>query len=322
MLQAINALLREGVEPGSICFITGQNGDTFDDMIVEMNERKSLEYVFIDQAPSLCHFLDSGDYLYNILIRTRNIRVVITGDNMLALYLAERQILASRCLHIRMPYLSYSEHCTFVLNHATPDSENLRHYLQHGGLFRMPDNVREFIKSSISSCVPALFDTQPERQIFIWLRPAEESTDWDQYVDTILCLAGSDNPLRRSQASKQLQDFDVGKDEDIYEKVRKDFRQFFAMHGEDRRYFMRRTETVALLEFLIYSGIIKVSSNPIGEGQALYRCNIQIPFMRYHYADRMRRLFFGELNDQSNEFYGEQAEEMIFCEYEPDMYDF
>lgn len=312
LIQAIQSLLHDGTDPESICYITGQKGDTLDDLIAELESRKALQYVFIDEISAFCHLLNDGDYLYTTLVQQRSTRVVITGNNILTLYLLGKQVLNNRCHVIRLPHLSYTEHRALVLENPCCEHERFLQYLRYGGLFHLPADVRQYVDDSIVSCIPQLFDNEYERHIFAWLRPEQEYTDWSAYVHTLLLLLGNHKENATCQLPKQLRNCYRQIGGSITENLLIDFWQYFGMTPEQRRYRMRRTVTVALLEFFEQSGIVKILQTSRKGNEEMYRCFIQMPCIRYYYADRMRQLI-GESDVDDKAFMDKQAEAMLIC---------
>lgn len=171
ILRAVQELTGQGADPETIGYFTGQKGDTFDDLIIGLEAQKKLKYIFIDEVGFYANFLKNGNYLYDTLVRLYDKKVVIAGTNLPKVYLAGKDALYDRCSTLRVPYLSFYEHCSFVL-----DTEQL-----NGGLFQPPEDIADYVQTSITSSITELFETELESEIFPWLKPESDDVDWKGY---------------------------------------------------------------------------------------------------------------------------------------------
>jgi hypothetical protein len=315
ILQAIQHLLAEGVAPEKIGYFTGMKEDSFDDLYVELETYKNLSYIFIDEIGFFGGFLTGGNYLYDVLVRLRNCKVVIAGTNLLALYVAGKRTLYDRCRLILVPYLSFYEHCKFVLGNDDPSQADFIRYLQYGGLFAEPKDVAEYVQTSITDSIVKLFDTQPEHEVFVWLKPESEEVNWKGYVNTVMMLSSnyvSSRSLQRPPA--MIQDFEV-LDTKATRQVVREFRQYFSLSAQDREYRMKRTETVALLDFPVHCGVIVVLPNRYNDAEP-YKCYVAAPFLRFHFTDKLRDMLDAKILDDNKPLFGELLEAAVVSEYQ------
>ncbi|MDR1135969.1 MAG: AAA family ATPase [Clostridiales Family XIII bacterium] len=314
ILQAIRELVNRGVAADTIGYFTGQKGDTFDDLIIELEARKKLKYIFVDEVCFYANFLKSGSYLYDTLVRLYDKKVVIAGTNLLALYLAGKETLYDRCTTLRVPYLSFYEHCYFVLGAESPEREDFMGYLQSGGLFQPPEDIPDYVQTSIVSSVTELFETQPESEIFPWLKPESEDVDWKRYVNTILLLSSNYVGNKSFQVPPSLREDMEAVDAGITRRVLRDFRQYFSLTPRDREFRMKRTETVALLDFLTHCGVITVLPNLFDDTEP-YRCYVQTPFLRFHFTNKLQSMAGGAAINENTPLFGNLLEAAVVSEY-------
>ena len=316
LVQAIQALLFGGVSPDRIGYFIGLKGDDFDDLHLELEARKELlDYIFIDEIGFFSNFLRAGSYLYDTLVRLYNKKVVVTGTNLLALYVAGKSTLYDRCKIIHVPYLSFYEHCRFVLRTEQPTFEQFLAYMKSGGLFKEPEDIPDYIQTSITDIIVELFETQPDSEVFIWLKSENEAKiDWKAYVNTILFLSCNyaSNTSLQTQIS-MVQDFEV-LDERISRQVTREFKEYFSLSRNDRVYRMKRTETVALLDFLVHCGLIVVLQNLFDDTEP-YKCYLQASFLRFHFTEKPRRMVTGKISSHHKPLFGNLMEATVVSEY-------
>ncbi len=314
ILQAIRKLLEQGVPADRIGLFTGLRGDSFDELYLELEARPRLRYVFVDEIGFFSGLLQNGSYLYDTLVRLRGQKVVIAGTNLLALYVAEKQTLYDRCHVIRVPFLSFYEHCKFVLGTDAPLTHELMAYLETGGLFHEPEDIPDYVQTSITDSIVELFDTQPESSIFTWLKPQSEEVDWRGYVNTILFLSSNYVSNRSFQNPVSLiQDFEV-LDEGITRQIAREFRTYFSMSRQERSFRMKRTETVALLDFLVHCGVITVLPNIFADAEP-YKCYVRTPFLRFHFTEKLRQLAGAQIVNERKPLFGDLLEAEMISEY-------
>lgn len=315
ILQAVRGLIGQGVAAESIGYFTGQKGDAFDDLIVELETRKKLKYIFIDEIGFYSNFLKSGSYLYDTLTRLYGKKVVIAGTNLLALYLAGKDTLYDRCVTLRVPYLSFYEHCSFVLHTRQPTWEDFMRYLQNGGLFQPPEDIADYVQTSITNSITELFETEPESEVFPWLKPESDEVDWKGYVNTILLLSSNYVSNKSFQVPPSIREDMEAVDAEISRKILRDFRQYFSLSPRDRGFRMKRTETVALLDFLTHCGVITVLPNLFEDAEP-YRCYVQTPFLRFHFTDKLQHLAGGAAINEHTPLFGNLLEAAVVSEYQ------
>lgn len=314
ILQAVRQLIGQGADPDTIGYFTGQKGDTFDDLSVELESRKKLKYLFIDEVGFYANFLRNGSYLYDTLVRLYDKKVVIAGTNLLALYLAGKETLYDRCSTLRVPYLSFYEHCSFVLDTEQPSKEDFMQYLQNGGLFQVPADIADYVQTSITNSITELFETEPESEIFPWLKPESEDVDWKGYVNTILLLSSNYVSNKSFGTPPSVREDIEAVDADITRKVLRDFRQYFSLSPRDRDFRMKRTETVSLLDFLTHCGVITVLPNLFDDTEP-YKCYVQTPFLRFHFADKLQSIAGGATVKENTALFGNLLEAAVVSEY-------
>ena len=314
ILQAVRELIAKGVKPGIIGYFTGQKGDTFDDLIIELEARKKLKYIFIDEVGFYADFLNNGNYLYDTLVRLYDKKVIIAGTNLLALYLAGKDTLYDRCRTVRVPYLSFYEHCSFVLDTAQPAKEDFTQYLQNGGLFQPADDIADYVQTSITNSITELFETEQESKIFPWLKPESDDVDWKGYVNTILLLSSNYVSNKSFQTPPSIREDMEAVDADITRRVLRDFRQYFSLSPRDRSFRIKRTETVALLDFLTHCGVITVLPNLFND-TVPYRCYVQTPFLRFHFTDKLHGMAGGTAIKENTPLFGNLLEAAVISEY-------
>ncbi|MDR1206026.1 MAG: AAA family ATPase [Peptococcaceae bacterium] len=313
ILQAIQELIGQGVHPETVGYFSGQKGDAFDDLIIETEARKKLKYIFIDEIGFYANFLKNGNYLYDTLVRLYDKKVVIAGTNLLALYLAGKGTLYDRSGILRVPYLSFYEHCAFVPD-AEPTRKDFTQYLQNGGLFQPPADIADYVQSSITNSITELFETEPESDIFPWLKPESEDVDWKGYVNTVLLLSSNYVSNRSFQVPPSIREDIEAIDADVTRKALRDFRQYFSLSPRDRGFRMKRTETVALLDFLTHCGVITVLPNLFDDTEP-YRCYVQTPFLRFHFTDKLQSLTGGASIHENTPLFGNLLEAAVVSEY-------
>lgn len=315
ILQAVRQLTGQGADPETIGYFTGQKGDTFNDLIIELEARKKLKYVFIDEVSFYSGFLKSGNYLYDTLVRLYDKKVIIAGTNLLKLYLAGKDTLYDRCSTLRVPYLSFYEHCSFVLDTGQPTKEDFTRYLQSGGLFQPPEDIADYVQTSITSSITELFETEPESEIFAWLKPESDDVDWKGYLGTILLLSSNYVSNKSFQTPPGVREDMEAVDAEITHKVLRDFRQYFSLSPRDRGFRMKRTETVALLDFLTHCGVITVLPNLFDDAEP-YRCYVRTPFLRFHFTDKPLSMAGGEAKGENTPLFGNLLEAAVVSEYQ------
>lgn len=314
ILQAIKNLLSQGVPTDKIGYFTGMKGDNFDDLYFSLQEEKKLNYIFIDEIGCFSNFLQSGSYLYDTLVRLYNRKVVIAGTNLLALHVAAKRTLYDRCRLIRVPYLSFYEHCRFVLHTEAPTHSQLMEYMMTGGLFQQPEDVAEYVQTSITDSIVELFETQPESEVFVWLKPEAESVDWKGYVNMVLFL--SSNYISNKSFQRPLSlihDYEV-LDTEVSRQVARDFRKYFSLSRQDRSFCMKRSETVALLDFLAHCGVITTLPNLFGDTEP-YKCYVQTPLLRFHFTEKLRKMAGAAELDEHKPLFGDLLEAAVVSEY-------
>lgn len=316
LLQAIQKLLTQGVPTGRIGYFSGLKGDDFDDLYLELESLKdTLDYFFIDEIGYFANFLQGGSYLYDTLVRLYNKKVVIAGTNLLALYVSGKRTLYDRCRIIHVPYLSFYEHCRFVLRTEQPTFEQFMQYMKVGGLFKEPEDIPDYVQTSITDSIVELFETQPDSEVFVWLKPKGEQVDWKAYVNTVLFLSSNYVSNKSFQTPVSLiQDFEV-LDRQVSRQVAKDFKEYFSLNRNDRAYRMKRTETVALLDFLVHCGVIVVLPNLFDDTEP-YKCYVQAPFLRFHFTERLRQMVDGTVVDHHKPLFGDLLEAAVVSEYQ------
>jgi hypothetical protein len=77
---------------------------------------------------------------------------------------------------------------------------------------------------------------------------------------------------------------------------------------------MKRTETVALLDFLTHCGVITVLPNLFDDTEP-YRCYVQTPFLRFHFTDKLQNLAGGAPIHESTSLFGNLLEAAAVSEY-------
>lgn len=314
LLQAIKQLLAQGISADDIGYFTGMKGDSFDDLYLELEAHRELTYIFIDEIGFFSNFLKSGSYLYDTQVRLYGHKVVIAGTNLLALYVAGKRTLYDRCDVIRVPYLSFYEHCRFVLQTESPNFSQFMEYMKTGGLFQTPADIPDYVQTSVTDSIVELFDEQPENEVFVWLKPESESVDWRGYVNTVLFLSSNYISNKSFQTPVSLlQDFEV-LDAQASKQVAREFKEYFSLNRTDRGYRMKRTETVALLDFLVDCGVITVLPN-LYEDTEPYKCYVQAPFLRFHFTEKLRRIADANIADEHKPLFGDLLEATVVSEY-------
>ncbi len=315
LLQAMRRLLEQGVSADEIGYFTGMKGDTFDDLYLELEAHRNLTYIFIDEVGFFANFLKSGNYLYDTQVRLYGHKVVIAGTNLLALYVAGKRTLYDRCDVIRVPYLSFYEHCHFVLKTEDPSFSQFMEYMKFGGLFQTPNDIPDYVQTSVTDSIVELFEDQPENEVFVWLKPESETVDWKGYVNTVLFLSSNYVSNKSFQTPVSLlQDFEV-LDAQTSRQVAREFKEYFSLNRTDRSYRMKRTETVALLDFLVDCGVITVLPNLYDDTEP-YKCYVQAPFLRFHFTEKLRRLADTEISDEHKPLFGDLLEAAVVSEYQ------
>jgi hypothetical protein len=212
-----------------------------------------------------------------------------------------------------VPYLNFYEHCAFVPD-AEPTKKEFTQYLQNGGLFQPPADIADYVQTSITNSITELFETEPESEIFPWLKPESEDVDWKGYVNTVLLLSSNYVSNRSFQVPPSIREDIEAIDADITRKALRDFRQYFSLSPRDRSFRMKRTETVALLDFLTHCGVITVLPNLFDDTEP-YRCYVQTPFLRFHFTDKLQSLAGGAPIHENTPLFGNLLEAAVVSEY-------
>ena len=315
LLQAIRQLLAQGVPADQIGYFTGMKSDTFDDLYLELEAQKGLRYIFIDEIGFFANFLQNGNYLYDTLVRLYGKKVVIAGTNLLALYVASKNTLYDRCEVIRVPYLSFYEHCKFVLQTTAPSYGQFVEYMKSGGLFQPPEDIVDYVQTSIVNSIVELFETQPEKEVFVWLKPESDKVDWKGYVNTALFLSTNYVSSKSFQAPVSLiHDAEV-LDAQVTRRMAQEFKDYFSLSRKEREEQMKKSETVALLDFLVHCGVITVLPNLYGDTEP-YKCYVQAPFLRFHFTEKLRRMADAQIADEHKPLFGDLVEAAVVSEYQ------
>lgn len=317
IVQAIRRLIRQGISTSKIGYFTGMRGDDIDDVVFELEAHKEIEYVFVDEVSFFSNFLSSGSYFYDTQIRLYGHRVVISGTNLLALYVAQQQTLFDRCEIIRVPYLSFFEHCKFVLNTDKPNYEQFIEYLKYGGLFDLMSEgaIDSYVQSSITDPIIELFDSQSESKLFSWLKPESDSVNWHGIVNTILFLSSNYVSNKHFQEPVSLVEDARVLEHNVTRQIAREFKQYFSLSAMSRVYRMKRTETVALLDFLTHCGAIIVLNNMFDDAEP-YKCYVQAPFIRYSFTDKLNVMSGGGAVDTHTPLFGNLVEATVISEYQ------
>lgn len=83
----------------------------------------------------------------------------------------------------------------------------------------------------------------------------------------------------------------------------------------DRGFRMKRTETVALLDFLTHCGVITVLPNASDDAEP-YRCYVQTPFLRFHFTEKLHRMVDGVRINENTPLFGNLLEAAVVSEYQ------
>jgi hypothetical protein len=102
-------------------------------------------------------------------------------------------------------------------------------------------------------------------------------------------------------------------DADITRKVLRDFRQYFSLSPRDRGFRMKRTETMALLDFLTHCGVITVLPNLFDDAEP-YRCYVQTPFLCFHFTEKLKNIAGGGLIKENTSLFGRLLEAVVVSE--------
>ena len=317
MLQAIKELLREGADPTVIGYYTGKRGDSFDDLAIELDGNKELEYLFIDEVGFFTDFVKHGNVLYDMHVRLLNRKVVIAGTNLLSMYVAEKNTLFDRTHRIQMPFLSFYEHCSFVLHTTKPTRDEFLEYMRTGGLFERPTDIPAYVQSAITGSINELFHLQPESETFTWLKPGDEpdQIDWKAYINTILLLSSNYIASKHLERNPSiLDDIQALDNVPVTRAIRQEFNRYFSLNKRDRDIQMPRSETVALLDFLVDCGVINVLPNLYRDAEP-YKCYVSAPFLRYHFTSKLGEIAQATSVNESTPLYGDLLEACIVNEY-------
>jgi hypothetical protein len=197
---------------------------------------------------------------------------------------------------------------------APSRQKNFRQYLQNGGLFQPPGEIDDYVRTSITNSIAELFETEPESTIFPWLKQESEDVDWKGYINTILLLSSNYVNNRSFQVPPSLRDDIQAIDTDITRKALRNFRQYFSLSPRNRTCRLKRTETVALLDFLTHCGVIAVLPNLFDDAEP-YRCHVRMPFLRFHFTDKLRSLADGTSINENTPLFGNLLEAAVVSEY-------
>jgi hypothetical protein len=289
MFQAIETLIEQGVELDKICYFSGLTRDLFIDVVDYVSYHHLLEYVFIDEIGAFDLFLNNQRDPFHTWA-DRNKKVVIASSHLLSLYFAYNTELSGISTIVRIPHLSFYEHCHFVLDTENPSEDDFSSYLQTGGLFEPPVDTAQYVQENI---VNKILDLLKSETIYFrlqplapWFRSVAFETDWSSYINTILAMS---NSQISNETFKNLEAFpDNPQTYSEYDSrmVIKEFREYFKLVAPYRQHVRpKKSVTVELLDFLLHCGIIAIL--PDFNRNEPCRCYVQAPFLRYHFTGRL-----------------------------------
>ena len=153
MYQAVEKLIKEaGVSPDEICIFTVYDErvirDDISRAIDEAARIKKMKYIFIDEVTMIPYITGSSQYLYDLYTK-RGVKLVLTGTHSYAINLLRDNSLSTRCTHMRVTPVSYSEYCRLCGYTSVMD------YIKVGGIFTDDfkgfDTMHGYIYSAISN---------------------------------------------------------------------------------------------------------------------------------------------------------------------------
>jgi hypothetical protein len=256
----------------------GEKGDDFKLLIKELDTKwKTLDYLFIDDSHNFSNFILGSNYLYDILVRVFNKKVVIAGS-MLSIYLTNRRSLFGRCSKVRVPHLSFYEHCSLVLQ-KEPTTESFLNYLQSGGLFSPCDDLDEYIQTGIADNIKDIFD-KDRSAVDTWLKPISDNVDWQGYTKALLLWAGN---FGSHKARIDGNNWHINPDS--MNAVTLDFLNFCSKSKNHRDLFgVKPTEATSLLNYFIDCGVVAILQNLFSDIKS--RLYVEPPFLRFHFANK------------------------------------
>jgi hypothetical protein len=185
---------------------------------------------------------------------------------------------------LRIPHLSFYDHCQFVLKTESPSEDDFWNYQQKGGPFKPEIDTPQYVQENIVGMVVDLYKTEMDEDIFPWLSSSPADSNWTCYINTILALSNSHMISGLFEDLQAFPDNQNAIDAKVSRLIIQEFRAYLMPASPKQR--LQPSVTVALLDFLMHCGIISILPDFFRNGKPV-RCYVEAPFLRYHFAERL-----------------------------------
>lgn len=195
--QAILEMVSEGRQ---VAYIKATAADTMPVLSSDLGQlfQNGYRHVFIDEVTLMDDFIDSAALLSDIYA-AQGMRIVMTGTDSLAFFLALRQELYDRAVIIRTTFIPFREHSRVLGIHSMND------YIRYGGTmragqfsedkteidsryasFRDKDSTKEYVDSAVLRNIRRSIACSKDKNQFENLRFLQESGDLEEVVSRVM----------------------------------------------------------------------------------------------------------------------------------------
>lgn len=194
------AILEMVSEDRQVAYIKATAADTMPVLSSDLRQlyQNGYRHVFIDEVTLMDDFIDSAALLSDIHA-AQGMRLVLTGTDSLAFFLALRQELYDRAVIIHTTFIPFREHSRVLGIHSMND------YLRYGGTmragervegqvridsrhasFRDKDSTKEYVDSAVLRNIRRSIACSKDKNQFENLRLLQESGDLEQMVSRVI----------------------------------------------------------------------------------------------------------------------------------------
>lgn len=307
MLQAVKWLIEvQGVSADEILWITGEEDtvDTMVDLRAVLDNFKG-KFVFIDEIGYFGYFIERAAILYDFYTVGEGKKLVIAGTNVVSIFVSRLSSMYGRQLLVRMPALSFFEHCKFVLKKEDPTWDEFITYLQHGGLFEQTLDVGVYLATSVVCHLEETLEDTTAKNLYPWINTKRflKRTSWTGILNSLLlCSADSitGKTLQKTgDLSMDLAHIHTGRGSQaahmkIQPEIIKAFREEYAIQ-QGMQLRPSRDELDGLMEFCTDCGLLLRLNNISGSES---KCYTTIPAIRYSFTAKLSKLIAGDAGDK------------------------
>lgn len=166
----------------------------YDSTIMQLREaieaHPEAQYIFVDQVTKVKDFISAGSVLAN-KYAAEGRKIVLSGDDSLAISLAKGDELYDRARLIHTTYIPFKEHRRLT-------GKGLTEYIKYGGvlpsdnIFRSADTTNEYINSAVVFNIVRSLEKWNDRK-YSALRKISDS-DLPSFISKVIENIGSDMP--------------------------------------------------------------------------------------------------------------------------------